>query len=192
MYKKIKLIALLIAISFAFGCDDDSDADALVLSLDGDNLSSPFFDANATHEASVRFPSNLTSIHIDKSVTSVRVYINTVPNSLSINIYGAGSSTSPGSLLHTQSINTSALRSNNSWYTFPLDEAIAITGDDLWVGASVQYDQRAGIIGCDPGPAVSGGDWYKLGTGSYQTFRNSTGGNVSINWNIRANMEINE
>jgi len=191
MYKKLKLIALLIAISFTFACDDDNDADSLVLRLDDDNLSAPLLDANIAHEALVRFSSSLTANHVDKSIARVRVYLSTVPNSLSLTVYGEGSSSTPGTALLTQTVNTSSLRSNNTWYTFELDQRVAITGDDIWIGVTAQHDQRVGIIGCDPGPAVTGGDWYQIGSGNYQTFRNYTSGNVDINWNIRAEMELN-
>ncbi|MGB0522943.1 MAG: hypothetical protein ACPGJS_08275 [Flammeovirgaceae bacterium] len=190
MMKKITFALVLLSLSFLFSCDDDNERDPLVLSIDGDNLSAPFFDANVTQEAAVNFSSSLTASHTDKSIINIQCYLGTVPNSLVINIYGAGTSSTPGSLLHTQTVNTSNLRSNNAWYTFTLDDKISITGDDLWVGIAVQHNTRAGIIGCDPGPAVSGGDWYKRSASNFQTFRNFTGNSVDINWNIRAGMEL--
>ena len=191
MYRNFKIVLVLFALTFAFACDDDSDADALLLSLDDDNLSAPFLDANTAHEAIVRFSSSLTASHTDKSIASVQAFLSTVPNSLTVNVYGAGTSSNPGTLLASKTVNTSSLRSNNTWYTFDLDDLVAITGDDIWVGVSVQHNERVGIIGCDPGPAVTDGDWYKIGSGNYQTFRNYTGNGVDINWNIRARMQVN-
>lgn len=189
--KKLSLLLFaLLWIATLSGCGDDEEVSPInenILQLDGENFDSPSFATGVTYEAAAYYSSTLTSSRVGKSLNAVQVYLATIPNNMTIYVYGENPrGTSPGSVLATKSV--SGLRSAGQWVTINLDSPVSITGEGVWIGVRVSHPSTAQIIGCDEGPAVAGGDWLAR-DGSWQTFRTVTGNQVSINWNIRGVLE---
>ncbi len=186
-FNRFFILAALFSLAFSFSsCDDDeptAQGDENILRLDGDNVTAPRFFGGETHEAAVRFSSLLTADFQGRSLESVQVYVLDPPENMRINVYGPGTVNSPGNVLHTQEVSNA--QGAGGFWTIPLTSSVNIDGNDLWIGVEVSRTTDGFIIGCDPGPAVNGGDWYSNNGGIWNTFRNYTNQAVDINWNIR-------
>lgn len=186
-----KLLLLTMAIAFlAIGCQDDDES--TVLRYDGDNSSAPLLDEDV-YQAAVRFPTSLTSPYEGLKLTEVEFYILDEPGSCEIIIYGEGNSTSPGTRLYSSGLLSV---DNSSWNTHVLPSPLTLTGDDLWISVEFSHGGTSRTVGCDPGPAVTNGDFiFSTITGQWQTLRAFTIANagadaeVSINWNVRGILE---
>ena len=186
--KSLSLWVFLLVFPLAFfacsGSDDpEPDPDPNILRLDGDNFSAPIFPANVSHETAMQFPATMVDPYVGRSLNSVEVFIGDIPDFMEIRVYEEGNANNPGDLLLSQEVQVSG--ENGRFKTFALSNPPTIPEGDLWISVVVESSFEGQIIGCDPGPAVSGGDWYVEGSGPFRTFRSFTQGEVNINWNIR-------
>jgi hypothetical protein len=108
-----------------------------------------------------------------------------VPSSANLKIWGAGTGTSPGAILHQQSFTSTA----NSWITINLNNPVILDGTDIWVGYDVTHGAGQFPAGCDAGPANPNGDWISIdGT----VWEHLAGFGLNYNWNIRAKLNPGE
>jgi hypothetical protein len=82
-------------------------------------------------------------------------------------------------LLHEQAFTGTAM----SWVTVDLTAAVAIDGNDIWVGYTVTHAASEFPAGTDAGPADPNGDW--ISTDGVQ-WDHLAGFGLNYNWNIRA------
>jgi hypothetical protein len=155
-----------------------------VLHYDGPNANSIGLIDGGTYYGAARFPSELTSVFENYQFESVDVYINNNPSNLKLIIWDAGTTTSPGSILYQQNY----IPIPESWNTVVLDNAITISGSDIWIGFEVIHEAGTYILGFDGGPAVQDGDWVSEDGTNWEHL---TSYGMNGNWNIRANLSFN-
>ncbi len=183
--KKLLLLPFCLMLLFTYSCQDEPDdiidAD---LHLDGENNTAPLLDP-MTYITAVRFARGLTSEFSGQQLDEVEIHITDLPSSCKLKIWSEGTQTNPGSVLHTQDV--SSILTPNGWNTISVSAPIEIDGNDLWIGFEVEINRQLQTIGCDFGPARSGGDmFFSSDTNTWETFREFTGDTPGINWNIRA------
>jgi hypothetical protein len=179
------LSAFFLSLTLLSSCGGGDDPDAAVeLTLAGDNLTAPNFEPGS-HEALARFTRSDFAGLEGRKITAVRVYLANLPEAVDAIVYTAGTN-APGTVAAGGGIATPRA---NAWNTIPVVPEVEIGAQNIWVGVRVSNSSRLTIVGCDPGPAVTGGDWYKDPSGVWQSFRTFTGGAVDINWNIIAIVE---
>jgi len=187
---KLALAGLALALVVVPACSDSDSGDddggpppggTVELHYDGAPASSPQLTGNKTYEAAARFTSAQTALLEGDPLVEVRFYIQTVPDTCRVKVYGAGTPTTPGTLLYS-SMNLSAVGS--SWNTHVLTSPVTVPNSDLWISIEFSDTLTQPTIGCDPGPGVPDGDWlYDSGTGNWAPFT------ASINWNVRGLVE---
>jgi len=155
----------------------------VVLHYDGPNSDAMGLTAGGTFFVAARFPSSMVGQYAGYEITSVDVYIKHVPSHATLKIWGAGTGTSPGAILHQQAFAPTGL----SWNNIVLTDDVVLDGADIWVGYSVTHAAGQFPAGVDAGPANPNGDWVSIdGT----TWQRLSGFGLSYNWNIRANLEL--
>ncbi len=138
--------------------------------------------AGGTFEVAAYWPASSMGQYAGKKLSKVEVYINDVPNPFILKVYGQGSSTVPGALLHQQTVAVTG----TSWNVIDLSTQVDITGGDLWVGYSVTHAGGTFPAGCDAGPAVAGfGDMISLDGVSFESM---AGLDLNYNWNIASTL----
>jgi len=155
-----------------------------ILHYDGPNANSIGLVTGGTFYGAARFPSELTSVFENYQFESVDVYVNENPTNLKLIIWDAGTTTSPGSILYQQNYTPTP----ESWNTIVLNNAITISGSDIWVGFEVIHEAETYILGIDGGPAVQDGDWVSEDGTNWEHL---SGYGMNSNWNIRANLSFN-
>ena len=188
------VLILVVAPSCSSGGDDGGDvvdpgsAGTVELHYDAANDSAPNL-AAATYEAAARFPTSVIAAISNGKLVRVRFYVRSLPTSSKVKIYGAGTTTSPGAVLYSADV--TADLSANSWNSHTLPSPIAIPNGDLWIAVEFTNPGTQATIGCDPGPAVSDGDWLYASTdGNWTPLSGRVA--ISINWNIRGVVELPE
>ncbi|MEK7728009.1 MAG: hypothetical protein AAB354_06305 [candidate division KSB1 bacterium] len=152
-----------------------------LLHYDKDQDSSPFL-AAGRYEAAARFTSTQIGNRTGRDLAEVRYYVANKPESMRVKIYGAQSSAAPGSLLYSADV--LAATQPHTWNTHLLAQPVRLTSNDIWISLEFSHSARQATLGCDPGPAVTDGDWlYAADDGQWQTLRQRT--TININWNIR-------
>ncbi len=183
--KLYRLLFFALISAALMSCSDD-DGDLFVLSYDGNNENAPILEAGV-HEAGARFTSSLLDGLEGRELESVDFWLAEYPDRCEVLIYDEGTATSPGTLLYSADV--TFVTQNFDWNTHVLSTPIEITGDDLWVVIKVEHTEAYQSIGCDPGPAQTNGDWMLSSDDDlWRSFRDRTGNQVSINWNIRGNV----
>lgn len=155
-----------------------------VLHYDGPNANAIGLMEGGTFYGAARFPSELTSIFENYQLESVDVYINNSPTSLNLIIWDAGTTTSPGAILYQQNYTPVS----QSWNTVVLNNAITLSGSDIWIGFEVVHVAETFILGIDGGPSVPDGDWVSEDGINWEHL---SGYGINSNWNIRANLSFN-
>ncbi|GAB1419614.1 hypothetical protein MASR2M12_23790 [Bacteroidales bacterium] len=158
--------------------------DGVVLHYDGENDDAIGLTGGGSYFVAARFPADLTSGYAGYTLDEVMVYINDVPNPAKLMIWGAGTTTTPGALLHEQSFTATA----QSWNNISLSSPLTLLGQDIWVGYSVTHGANEFPTGCDAGPANPNGDWISTDGAAWEHI--STFG-LNYNWNIRAKLSGN-
>ncbi len=149
---------------------------------DGVNYDAIGFSSGGTFQVAAYFPAATMAQYAGMSLQKLEFYINDVPDTCKIMVYGEGTSTSPGPLLYEQTVVPAGL----SWNTFDLDTLVYITGEDLWIGYEVNHNAGENPAGCDAGPAITGfGDMFYF-NGTWAPL--STLG-LDYNWNIAGYLE---
>ena len=138
--------------------------------------------SGGTFEVSAYWPASTMGQYAGMKLSQVEVYINDVPSPFTIKIYGAGTSTVPGALLHEETVAVTG----ESWNVIELSQEVDITGADIWIGYEVTHGGSEFPAGCDAGPAVAGfGDMISLDGVSFEPM---SGLGLNYNWNIASTL----
>lgn len=189
--KIFTIIFIIICCSVLFyACGEDDamnpDGDAPTLNYDGDQESAPNLDA-ATYVAAARFTAAQIGDFADDEISAVQYYVAHMPENCKVKIYGAQTATMPGALLYEADVTSST--TEGEWNTHQLSQAVALSSNDIWIGIEFRHSARQATIGCDPGPAVTDGDWlYSSLDDTWTPLSQRTA--ISINWNIRGVLRI--
>lgn len=162
------------------GASDPSDDDVLRWD-DGTNDNSIGLTDGGTFHVSAYFTDAETGPYTGYRIDHVDVFTTTTNCGYMLKIYGEGTATEPGPLLHEQDFDGLV----EDWVTVTLNADVFLDGEDLWVGYSV-IDHVAGEFpaGVDPGPAVAGfGDMISLDGTTWQPLSEL---GLDYNWNIAA------
>ena len=153
--------------------------DQVILHYDGDNANAVGLTSGGSFEVGARFPVTMTNNYIGMAIYEVQVWVNDVVTASAIKIYGHGTEGQAGELLHEQSFSATI-----GWNNVGLNTPIIISGGDLWVALALSHDEGLFVAGCDAGPNVPDGDWFKSGAAWVPMHvANPT---LTANWNIRA------
>mgnify|MGYP000884187393 CR=1 FL=1 len=165
--------------------DGNRSGNTFVLNYDGPNSTSIGLTGGGTFYTAVRFPSEMLAPFTGATLTSVNVFINQLPTSSYLMIWGPGTTTSPGTLLQQQQLQGVA----STWNTLALASPYVIDGNDIWIG--FLHNQPAGLFpaGVDAGPANPNGDFLS-NNGTVWNRLSDYG--LSGNWNIRATVQLGE
>ncbi len=154
------------------------------LNYDGDNYDAVGLMAGGTFYGAARFSSELTSVYENYQLESVDVYISAMPTALKLIIWDAGTTTSPGAILHEQVVTPVA----ESWNNIQLSNPLTISGADLWIGFEITHDQNTYGLGVDAGPADLDGGWISIDAALWERLVDY---DLNSNWNIRGNLSLN-
>lgn len=145
---------------------------------DGVNNDAIGLTSGGTFQVSAYFPAAIMGTYSGMVLEQMEIYINNVPNPCVLKIYGPGTSTTPGALLHEQTITPVEA----SWNLIDLTTPVDITGDDLWLGYQVTHGAGFYPAGCDAGPHVLNGDWIEM-NGAWDQLHILAPA-LDYNWNI--------
>lgn len=159
--------------------------DYIVVHYDGANRSA-IGGSNSTYIAAVKFTSYELGSYIGSSLERVQIYIANAPvgNSVTIKIWGEGSSSSPGTLLLSQQ----AAVQYYSWNEITLNNFFTITANHIWIGyeATCQADPNQFVFGHDGGNNPDDIDGQYIYYNSAWTTLRGINDEWEYNWNIRA------
>jgi hypothetical protein len=153
------------------------DADRWLRWDNGSNFDAIGLTNGGTFEASARFPSSVMIPLIGKDLTEVEIYINDLPTSCVIKIYGQGTTTTPGSLLYSEDVTSQIV--GTSFNTITLTTPVSISGYDIWIGYEATHAASLYPCGVDAGPMVTNGGF--IYAGGWTTLA-AVG--LNYNWNI--------
>ena len=180
----LSMMVLAIAMS---SCDDDDDGfqfDPAVMHYDGVPANAPILPEGKV-ELAAQFKSDAMNFYAGKKIDAVQFFIFGTPTVSSLVIYGKGDGSSPGSVLFEQDLSGDLVA--DDWNVIVLDPPLTLPSDELWISLKLPDGENIQSMGCDAGPAISGGDWmWEESDGEWKTFRERSTDN--INWNIRASM----
>lgn len=156
-----------------------------ILNYDGENADAIGLTSGGSFYNAARFPADMVSAFMGSTLLSVDVYIHDLPSNTTLKIWGPGTTTTPGTLLHEQTFTPEAY----SWNTVGLSAPVILDGNDIWIGFNHIHDAGVYVAGIDGGPVVPNGDflsedgivWEHLSTFGFNS-----------NWNIRALLQLGE
>lgn len=183
-YKSGKLSLGKKQVSGNYGSVESRNSKSTTLNYDGDNVDAIGLNAGGTFYGAARYPSQLVAPFEDYKLESVEVYIGNIPTEIKLMVWDAGTTTTAGALLYEQAFTPSEA----SWNTVTLDNAVEISGNDIWIGFEITHGAGLFVLGLDGGPAVQNGD--RLSQNAQEWERLSDYG-LNGNWNIRANLSFN-
>lgn len=166
------------------GCSEASttepeDIPGELLNYDGVNITAPVLTAGR-YEGAARFPASRMSGFAGRELIQVRFYTVQRPNQCTVKIYGRLNNQNPGDLLYSAPVSTS----ENSWNVHNLPTPLPLTGEEIWISIELVLSSNLATLGCDPGPAVTNGDWlYDNSDSDWIPLSQRT--TIDINWNIR-------
>ena len=167
---------------------------------DGDNSSAIGTGAATTFDVAARFTSTELTSHYGKNLTTVKIHVASLTDddleptgeasctSVTVKVWEGGSASGPGALVYQNDITGTDLI-YDTWSVHTLTTPVALTtGNEYWIGYSVNTVDGAYPAGCDAGPVVSGkGAWiYFNGAWSELIDLAPT---LDCNWNIRGIVE---
>ncbi|KAF0128390.1 MAG: Uncharacterized protein FD155_3262, partial [Bacteroidetes bacterium] len=135
--------------------------------------------SGGTFQVAAYFPAATMGQYAGMKLDQMEIYINDVPSPCVLKVYGAGSATSPGALLHEQTITPTGM----SWNLITLSNQVDITGQDLWIGYQVTHTGGTYPAGSDAGPHVTNGDWIST-DGVVWDQLHVLAPSLDYNWNI--------
>lgn len=159
--------------------------DVFVLNYDGANNSAVGVNAGGIFYVAARFPASLVNILEGSTIQSVDVYIESLPIRTTLKIWGAGTTTTTGVLLYEQDFTPSV----SSWNTISLTTPLTLTGEDIWVGYSIENAPQVFPAGIDGQPTNPDGNWISNNTVLWEHVSQY---GIEGNWNIRASVLIPE
>ncbi|MFZ4707922.1 MAG: choice-of-anchor D domain-containing protein, partial [Bacteroidales bacterium] len=158
--------------------------DATIRYDDGINFDAQGLTSGGTFQVAVYWPAAIMAQYAGMKLAQVEFYINTVPVPCVIKIYGPGTATSPGALLHEETVVPAGL----TWNLFTLSREVDITGQDIWIGYEVTHAAGEYPAGCDIGPAIAGfGDMLTLDGFAWAPL---SGYGLNYNWNIACYLKV--
>jgi hypothetical protein len=159
-----------------------NDKNDIILNYDGANVDAIGLVAGGTFYGAARYTSEMVAPFGGYLLESVDVYIGGVPTEITLMIWDAGTTTTPGALLHEQVFTPS----ESSWNTVTLDETLEVTGADLWVGFKITHPAGVYVLGIDGGPANPNGDLLSTDAVAWEHLSDY---GLNGNWNIRARLQ---
>jgi len=156
--------------------------DDVVLNYDGANVDAIGLLDGGTFYGAARYPSSMVAPFGGYLLESVDVYVGDIPTEIKLMIWDAGTTTSPGDLLHEQVFTPTEA----SWNTVVLDETLEVSGADLWVGMMMTHDEGSFVLGVDGGPANMDANWLTQDVSEWEHLSDY---GVNGNWNIRARLQ---
>lgn len=157
--------------------------DVYELNYDGPNNSAVGKTAGGEFYVAARFPASLVNIFEGSNIQSVDVFIEQLPIRTALKIWGAGTTTTTGPLLYSQSFTPTA----SSWNTIVLTTPLALTGEDIWIGYSIENAPQVYVAGIDGQPTNPDGNWISADAVLWEHMSQY---GVGGNWNIRASVLI--
>lgn len=166
--------------------DDDVVADSL--NYDDVNFTAPFNDAGL-HTFAAYFPPGETQAFSGRSLERVSFWMQQPAGSTSVVIFAEGADdAAPGAELY-RSLDLTQRINEGDWTNHFLTTPITLTANEgIWIAVEVDIpSDRFQAIGCDQGLNYNpNGDRYEIPQGpTWTNFDTFTGGEASINWNIR-------
>jgi len=140
-----------------------------------------------TYEAAARYtPAKIGNL-VGKTIKEIHYFIADKPDSIKIKLYGPLNATTPGNLLYSADVTSSV--EGNKWNAHTLTQALMLNNEDIWLSIQFKMAGSRRTVGCDPGPAITDGDWlYSSQDGQWTPFNTRSG--TSINWTIRLNVAL--
>ncbi len=151
----------------------------IILHYDGENAGNGIgLTGGGSFYVAARFPASMVAGYAGFELKEVDVYINELPSTMSLYVWSAGTTTSPGSILHQQNLNP-----QEAWNSFSLPTPVLLDGNDIWVGYHISHIDGLYPAGCDEGPAHPDGGWLSTDGSNWQQMANL---GLNFNWNLRA------
>jgi hypothetical protein len=139
--------------------------------------------SGGTFSVAARFTPTELGPLATQGLISVEIYINDVPTSARLVLWGPNTDLIAGPEVYSQAFTPVA----TSWNTVVLTTPYVVTGTtDLWIGYEVTHTAGLYPCGCDAGPAVFNGDRIYNG-GAWD--RLSVLG-LNFNWNIACTFDV--
>jgi hypothetical protein len=158
---------------------------SFILNYDDENVDAIGLTAGGTFYTAARFPAEMVYPFEGATISSVDVYINDLPTNAMLKIWGAGTTTTPGELLHEQAFTPNPY----SWNTISLSSALTLDGNDIWIGFTYTHDAGFYIAGIDGGPSNTNGDFISQDGTAWEHLSDY---GLGANWNIRAMLQLGE
>lgn len=162
---------------------DNARDDNFLLHYDGENAEAVGLVAGGSMFAAARFPSDMVYAFAGATLQSVDTYVNDMPNEATLIIWGPGTTTTPGQVLHVQPFDAAPLE----WNTITLDTPLALEGTDIWIGINYIHDAGMWVAGLDGGPADPNGDWVSM---DGETWEHLSDAGLNANLNIRGLVQL--
>ncbi len=159
-----------------------NEKNGVILNYDGANVDAIGLISGGTFYGAARYTSPMVAPFSGYLLESVDVYIGAVPTEISLVVWDAGTTTTPGALLHEQIFSPTA----SAWNTVTLDETLAVSGADLWVGFKITHDAGVFVLGMDGGPANLDGNLLSEDAVEWEHLSDY---GLTGNWNIRARLQ---
>jgi hypothetical protein len=177
MGTKILGVCLVMSVLALAGCDWP-DTVRHTLSRDSGMNDTAYAYGLGPWQVATHFTSADVSPWVGERIRSVRVFISTVPTSISVQVYKGGVAAPTLPAVVDQVVSADYL-DDFSWNEIVLDNPPTIAGDDYWIAVSESGSGKT-VFGADAGPANAEGDWWNLNGGGWvQSGENR-------NWNLRA------
>jgi len=161
-------------------------ANCKLLYYGGDYQDAPTIDAGA-YEAAARFTPAKIDILVGKTIKEIVFFIIQKPDSIKLKLYGPLNEKTPGNLLYSADVTSTAEPSK--WNVHTLTQPVVLKNEDIWLSIEFKLTSSRKTVGCDPGPAIIDGDWlYSSADSQWIAFNKRTG--TSINWTLRLNAAL--
>ncbi|HZK07905.1 MAG TPA: choice-of-anchor J domain-containing protein [Bacteroidales bacterium] len=162
---------------------DNARDDYFVLHYDGDNAEAVGLMDGGSMFAAARFPSEMVYPFAGATLQSVDFYVNDLPNESTLVIWGPGTTTTPGQVLHVQPFDAAPLE----WNTITLDTPLELESTDIWIGVNYIHNAGMWVAGLDAGPANPNGDWVSM---DGETWEHLSDAGLNNNLNIRGLLQL--
>lgn len=159
-----------------------NDKNDVILNYDGANIDAVGLVGGGTFYGAARYTSEMVAPFGGYHLKSVDVYIGDVPAEIKLLIWDAGTTNSPGAMLHEQVFTPEGA----SWNTVTLEQALEVSGADIWVGFEITHDADVFVLGFDGGPANMNGNLLSSDAIEWEHLSDY---GLNGNWNIRARLQ---
>ena len=187
---------LFLAILGFVSCGDDDDLvpedQPVELSYDGANVTAPLLEPGE-YELAARFANEELSSLRNRKLSAVQFFMGPKPPTIKVRVSGPGTATEPGNILYEFDLSNNNSLQEQAFNELPVDPPLELPSE-MWLSVFFTVEGNAAQnIGCDGGPADPNGDFvYDSNVGVWETWRQRTNGNESVNWNLRAVLTTEE